>query len=206
MHAAFETSVKAVRTDVAKWQRGQALAPIAVVVSIIARRSMVPVLLLAAGGLLATAGVLFIQARRSMGRCELHALGDRVRLDDGDAGAEIARGDVRAWTFQGGTARLYTSVAGWRLAMLEGGVEDLRQILASVFGPPLLLQRRGSVRARQVAGGIALTGAVVVAVAIALDFGPLVFVGVLMVLFGLGALGALSQRVAMSRTSARAPR
>jgi hypothetical protein len=202
MRAGFETTVKAVRTDVAKWQRGQTLAPIAVAVSIIARRTMAPTLLLAAGGLLATAGVLFIQARRSLGRCELHALGDRVRLNHRDAAAEITRGDVRAWTFQGGTARLYTADAGWRLAVLEGEAQDLRQILAPIFGAPLLLQRRGSVRARQVAGGVALTGAVLVAVAIAFHFGPLVVAGVLIVLFGLGALGALSQRVAKGRTSA----
>lgn len=198
--------VKAVRTDAAKWQWGRTLAPIGVVVSIFARRTMAPGLLAATMALFAPAIVLFIRARRSLGRCELHALGDRLRLNAGAAVAEIARDEVRAWTFEGGSARLYTSDAGWRLGVLKGEAEDLRPILARVFGAPLVLRRRGSVRARQVSGGVALLGAMLVAAAIAFDFARLVLVGVPVVMLGLGALGALSQRVTMGGTSARSPR
>jgi hypothetical protein len=90
--------------------------------------------------------------------------------------------------------------------VLKGEAEDLRPILARVFGAPLVLRRRGSVRARQVSGGVALLGAMLVAAAIAFDFAQLVLVGVPVVMFGLGALGALSQRVTMGGTSARSPR
>ena len=91
-----------------------------------------------------------------------------------------------------GAARLYASAAGWRLGALPADAEELRQVLTPIFGAPLLLRRRGSVRARQAAGAVAFAGAALFAVAIVFDVARLVLVGVPALILGVAALWALS--------------
>ena len=170
------------------------VVPFGLVVSIFARRSMNPVLLAAATALSATALALFALSRRSFGKCEVRTLGDRVVV--GAGAAEILGKEVHAWTLAEGVARLYSSAAGWRLAFSAKESETFRSALASIFGNPLDLHRRGSLRARRIAGLFALLGVGLSGVGIGLDVPPLVALGVPATVFGLAALGALSQKVA----------
>jgi hypothetical protein len=163
------------------------------IAGVVARRTMAPTLVAAAGGLVAAAFAVLLSARRSFGRCTASPAGDRLRLGDGRA--EISRRDVRAWTLDGGVARVYTAHAGWRVAVPAGEGASLDRILRSVFGSPLILRRRGSARARKIAAGVAAAGAGLVATSFALEIVPLVVVGVPALIFGLATFGALSQKV-----------
>ncbi len=193
MNGARELTANAVRTDVVKWRVGQALVPISTVVSVFARRTMEPPVLAVAAVLLATTGILLWSARRPFRGCALRVLGDCVRLGDHDA--ELNRSEFRAWTLEAGVARLYSPSTGWRLSVSASETEALHQLLRPIFGAPLVLRRRGSQQGRQIAGAVAIVGAVLVSTSIAFELVPLVLVGVPALIFGLAALGALSQKV-----------
>jgi hypothetical protein len=186
-------TARTIRTDVVKWRLGQAFAPFCVGASVLARRTMSPLLIAGTACLFAVALSAFARARRSFGWSTLQPISGRLRI--GDEGGEIACGDVLAWTIDGAVARLYTGDAGWRFRVPAGDSTALCLLLTSMFGPPLALRRRGSLRARRVAGAVTVAGLALAIAGIALDVPMLPAAGVLAFVFGVGAMGALSQKV-----------
>jgi hypothetical protein len=178
---------------IARIRAAQALIPFAVVASIFARRSLNPVAVTVALLLQLATLVTFLSARRGLGW-------QRFRLDKG-AGSfgpnlRLARTRVERWTIHGRLARLYCQDISLRLRGRTSAAESLDACLRCWLGAPLLLERRGSARARGIAATVALSGLAFVAAAFALDNVPLVVAGILCVVLGGATFGALSQRVA----------
>lgn len=184
---------RAVRIDVSRVRLGQVLIFVCMVAVPLARRFMIGPMLAGVGGLLLVTLIVFVSARRSFGQVALDMGGGRLRL--GVDGPQLARADVTAWTIDGASARVYTREAGWRFTTSAENADVLRRLLAGAFGGPLILKRRGSRRARAIAGIVALAGIPLTATGIALQIPLLAAAGVPAVIFGLAALGALSQKV-----------
>src|SRR5262245_4496955 len=124
-------SASVLRTDLAKLRLGQLLASICVVVAPLARWTLAPILLSAAGALMIGTCAVFFRSRRSFGQTLLLAQGNRLQL--GDAG-EIGRREVSTWTLESGVASLRTPTALWRLSVPANAADGLRQALVPLFG------------------------------------------------------------------------
>ena len=183
---------RAVRIDVRRTRLGLFLVPVCAVTGVVARRTMVGPLLVATLGLFVATVVVFTTARRSLGRCHVRAGSGRLQI--GENGQDIPVRDVRSWTIDGRTSRVYTAEAGWTFRAAPEQGDALRALLVGVFGPPLFLTRRGSRRAR-FATTVAVLGLAAAAAGIAQDIPAFTMVGVPAFLFGLAVLGALFQKV-----------
>jgi hypothetical protein len=137
--------------------------------------------------------VILLTARRALGRCLLRSVGGRLQL--GESGGEIPARDVRTWTLDGRTARVYTVHAGCRVRADPDQADAFRAMLVSVFGTPRSLTRRGSLRARVIAATVAGLEPAAAESGIFLEITSFAMLGVSAFVFGLAFLGALSQEV-----------
>jgi hypothetical protein len=182
-----------VRYDVSRWTVAQGVAPFALLAGIAARRIPSAGTITAALALLVLALFLFLRARRSLGAQTLMPQAGKLRLQE--SGDELSRQTTSRWTLSGATARLHGRRMSYKLRVAEAERVPLEQALTSTFGALTVTARRGSARARGIAGGVLALGVVALATAIALQSLPLLFVGVLAGIGGGATLGALSQRV-----------
>jgi hypothetical protein len=198
MPAFNEESIEArvTRYNVARFRAGQALVPIAIIVTIFARRlpDVVPIsAALVAQGL---AVLAFLSAIRWLGWQPVRVERSAVWL--GSTGVQAPRNRVRDWTYVNGVARLYGADTSFTLRARKGQEAMLEALLRGLLGKPTQLERRGSKRGRIIAISAAVVGLVLVGLAFALDSIPLIVVGMPAFIFGLATFGALSQRVARS--------
>jgi hypothetical protein len=112
--------------------------------------------------------VLGLRAYRWLGRQELAFEEDQVLIGDGLA---VRGQDVRMWAVGEGEARLYDADSRfvWRFLVDDQRLETLRANLTKIFGVSRLIVRRGSRRARSVAGGLVLAGLALFAAGVGAD-------------------------------------
>jgi hypothetical protein len=192
-------AVTATRYDVTRIQVVRFLAPMAMILGVIARRFMTAPLLLAAFALLLFTFGLYALSRVALGRRELQIRNGVLRLATGsarDPADDIALRSLRKWTWNGSMARLYAAEHSWKLRAARGDHETLGAALREALGPPLVLRRRGSASARTLAISMAALGLVAAGFGIAYETTALALMGVPCLIGGLAAFGALSQSVA----------
>jgi hypothetical protein len=201
-------AVTATRYDVARIQIVQFLAPAAMILGVVARWRMTTPLLLAGFALILFTFGLYASSRAALGRRALQirngilrlaiestALGETAPCAH-DPADDIALRSIRKWTWDGSIARLYAAEHSWKLRSARGDHETLGDSLRETLGPPLVLRRRGSARARVLALSMAALGVVAAGFGIAYETTALALIGVPCLIGGLAALGALSQSVA----------
>jgi hypothetical protein len=121
-------------------------------------------------------------------------------------GIKIARsmihpGEFGRWRWRGKRAIVFALEGNLSVvAQSSAETDSLRLMLKSALGDPLRYRRRGSLRARQMAGATGLAGAGLMSVAFRFDIKPLWLLAISMLLGGLVLFGALSQTVAASGT------
>ena len=126
-------------------------------------------------------------------------LGIQTIRVDGDAlrlGTDISlpRDTVQRWTFSKGVANLLCSGTSYRLRATrssEAGVEDC---LRSLLGAPTMLQKRGSLRSRLLAGAVMIGGFAATISAFTFESMPLVVIGVPSIILGFAAFATLSSK------------
>src|SRR5262249_44927036 len=114
----------------------------------------------------------------------------------GESAFALPRVQVRNWTMVDRVARLYSSNVSYRVLAREGSEQVVRALLSSQFGQPIALERRGSNTARMLAVGAAISGVIVVALAIYFDKAALAAIGAPLLVGGIAAFGVLTQRAA----------
>lgn len=183
------------RYTLAKLQRIQVLIPLGVLASTAVSR--LPGLVTLSTGL-AVMLAFWLVLRSAITRVGVQT----IRVDD-DAvwigtGISIPRDTVRWWTLSKGVTRLFCGGTTYRLRMNRGSETGIENRLRSLLGAPTILQRRGSPRARWIAGAIMVGGLAATIGAFLVDSVPLVIVGIPSMLFGFGAFAALSSRRAVT--------
>jgi hypothetical protein len=190
--AAVDVMAQVVRYDRRRLRMAQALVPLAVLAAIASRYAASPTGWTLAAAAQLAAGGCFLFARRGLGWSRLTAEGGALGL--GGAAWRIKRGEVGRWTISGGKARLYGQDVSWKLRVHENP-EALRGLLASLFGPPIPLHRRGSLRQRTIALAVCLLGVLITALTIAFAWPiALIFLGIPCALLGFGVFAAFTQR------------
>jgi hypothetical protein len=199
--------VTATRYDVARIRIVRVLAPVTMIVGVSARWTMAKPLVLAAFALILFTIGMYASSRAALRRRAMHVCDGviRLRADSAawrpsahprhDPSDDIALAAIRQWTWNGSIVRLYGGEHAWKLCSASGHHEALGHALRAGLGPPLLLRRRGSARARVLALAIAAVGGAALWAGIAYEWSALALVGVPCVIGGLAALGALSQSV-----------
>lgn len=178
------------RFNLRRMRLGQLLVPLAAIVSPFARRSMSPVALLATVLLMGGALWAFVTARTRRSATIAVRRG-RLHLD----GQSIPAGDEAKWRWHGKRATLFLATGNVVVRpRVPIQAELLHAKLRASLGDPLTFKRRGSPRARFVAGSALALGLVLTIVGFAFDSFVAV-VGLVMIIFGGAALGALSQAV-----------
>jgi hypothetical protein len=185
---------KVTRYRIGRIRLGQLLVPLAVIVSVFARRVPTTLSILLAFALQGIALAVFLSAMKGFGWQPLR-FGDGG-VSFGETGLRLLRREVRRWTLIGRIARLYGGEVSFKLQVGEGSETVLGALLQSQFGSPLVMERRGSTRARLVALFAALAGVVLCTFAIARDSALLALLGAPAMVLGLAMFGAMSQRVA----------
>ena len=186
--------VQLVRYNVTRVRLVQALLPVALILVPVARRTMYPLVICFAAlvlavvlGLLAT-----LRTKRQAVVQECH---NGLRFSD----ETIRREDLRMWRWEGNRARLYLAHGALVLRAM-GQWKGLEKVLVTALGPPRTFVRRGSRRARVAASMLLLMG--IAWFGIFFAFGSdLAAFGVLAVVGGASALGALSQSVPQTAVS-----
>ena len=186
-------SVRLVRHDIKRLRWGQLLVPVAWIATVAARRLPGPVSFTLAGASLTFALLAFVTARRGFGRRVLILEGRRLHF--GAETPEIRPASVTSWTWDSPTARLYGAELSWRLTTDRANADELRAALTTAFGKPKLLRRRGSARARRAAFAVLLAGAAMTGAGFRFQLMACAVLGVLGLIGGVAALGALSQKV-----------
>jgi hypothetical protein len=201
-------AVTATRYDVTRTQIVRFLAPVAMILGLIARRLMTTPLLLAAFALILFTFGLYASSRAALGRRAQQIRNGVLRLATDSAALgetaprahdpsdDIALRSIRKWTWDGSIARLYAAEHSWKLRSACGDHETLEGALREALGPPLVLRRRGSARARRLALSMAALGIVAAGFGMAYETTALALIGVPCLIGGLAAFGALSQSVA----------
>lgn len=186
--------VKVRRLDVARLRVFQVTASAVVLFSVVGRRvHSFPFGVFV--GVAMVALVLGLRVYRWLGRREIVFEGDHIRV--GDGGPAVQPRELRMWAIGEREVRLYTANFSFVWMFLADGaqLDALRAKLTKMFGRPRLLVRRGSRRARAVAGGLALAGTGVCAAGLGADAMALGFSGGVIVPFAFSALMILSQKV-----------
>lgn len=181
------------RYTVRRFRVGQALIPLAMLVTVLARRSENPVAMVVMVGVLGFTLFALLSAIKRFGE-------QSIRIDRGSiwfcpSNERVRRERVRDWTWLNGVARLYGSDSSYTLKACSGSEVTLEASLQGLLGAPQSLQRRGTFRARMIALGIAFLGLAACGAAFMLDSIPLIVAGVPAFGIGLATFGALSQRV-----------
>ena len=179
------------RYTLARLQRIQVLIPIAILASTLARR-LPGVLTLSIG--LAVMLAFWLVLRSAVTRVGIQTIrvdGDAVRIG---TDISIPSSIVERWTFSKGVASLLCGGTSYRLRTSrnsEAGVEDC---LRSLLGAPTMLQKRGSTRARLIAGAVMIAGLVATTSAFVFDSIPLAVIGVPSMLIGFAIFATLSSQ------------
>jgi hypothetical protein len=180
------------RFTIAKLQRIQFLIPLGLVASTLARRLPgILTLALALGVMLAFWRVLRSAVRR-LGMQTVRFESEALWI--GRENIHVARNEVVRWTFSNGVAALLCQGTTYRLRSRRGRDSELADCLRSLLGPPTRLEKRGSPKARLIAGSSMIGGLAAVACGITYDIMPLGVVGVPTMLIGFGIFAALSTR------------
>ena len=185
--------VRVTEYRIARLRAGQAMLPVVVVASILARRSLEPILVGVAVLVQVATVIMFLRARRGLGWVAFRSKGEKGSFD---SELVVSREKVRNWTLVDATARIYCSDVSLRLDCSTPDVAQLRAMLSSWLGAPKSLERWGSRRARLFALTAAAVGMVLAVAAFVYDSVPLVVVGLPCFVAGIALFGALSQRVA----------
>jgi hypothetical protein len=186
-------SVQVSQYRVARIRAGQALLPFAIIASIFARRSLESTAVAIAVALQLAAIISLLSARRSLG-----AQPFSVQDGKGKVATQLvlARQRVLRWTVTGNVVRLYCGDMSRRLACRSEDEQLLVESLTGRLGRPVLLKRRGSDKARLLAGAAATVGLICTVAAFTFQSVPAVLIGLPMFVVGLAVFAALSQRVA----------
>jgi hypothetical protein len=190
-----ELQATVTRYTLAKLQRIQVLIPLGVLASTAASR-LPGILTLSIG--LAVMLAFWLVLRSAITRVGVQTI--RV---DGDAvwigtGISIPRDSIRWWTCSKAVIRLFCGGTTYRLRTSRDSETGIENCFRSLLGVPTMLQRRGSPRARLIAGAIMVGGVAATIGAFLADSVPLVIVGIPAMLFGFGAFAALSTRRAVT--------
>jgi len=181
------------RYNIARFRLGQALVPVALIVTVVARRfpDTVPI----AGAFIAQGFVAaaFLSAVRWLGWQPLRF--ERGAVWFGTTGLHAKQNALRDWTLRDGVVRIYGSDASFKLRVRPGGEPALEALLRGLFGRATRLKRRGSKRARTGALVVALAGLTAVVGSFLADMLALTLLGTPALIAGLATFGALSQRV-----------
>lgn len=186
------------RYNVKRVRFGQALIPLAMIVTIVARRTEGTLAGFAMLGVLVTAALAFLSAIKRFGWQAVRVERGSVWMGTGPTSERIRCEQVRDWTWLNGIARLYGGEISYTLKSRPGSDEALETLLRGLLGKPRGLQRRGSPRARMIALSVAGLGLAACVSAFVFDSVPLIVVGVPAFGIGLATFGALSQRIAQS--------
>jgi hypothetical protein len=183
------------RYTLAKIQRIQFLIPLALVASTLAQR--LPGIW-TFGFALCVLLAFWLVLRDAIKRLGLHSV--RVERDEVWIGNDIRlpREAVQRWTFSNGVAALLCQGTTYRLHSKRDCESALEDCLRSVLGAPTMLERRGSAKARWIAGSVMISGLVAVAAGITFDLMPVFVIGVPSTLIGFGLFAALSSRRVVS--------
>jgi hypothetical protein len=185
---------KVIRYDVKKLAVGQILLSVGAVSFYALKHAFGPAGTAPSLIILTSSIVFFALGRRSLGWRDLRARNGELEVANGqEPRSVVVKGPTR-WTLDGLAARLYGDRHTWRIRAAQGQEMALRDLLTPLFGTPILLQRRGSPRARAIALLVACAGVVLTTLAAALELTPLIFAGVPCAIFGLATFGALSQK------------
>ena len=190
---ALDVSIR--RYNVRRLRLIQTLTPLFVVLSILTRRfveDQAVMLVVAFALLLLIVGLLTVSMRLRGQR--LIRRGRHLEL--GNDEARIQRDEVSSWTLTGRSARLYCGNVSYRLKATRGQEAALAANLHQALGSPVELHRRGSKRARTIAGITAAVGVVSLVVGLVYGIMILFALGFLGSILGLSTVAALSQRVA----------
>lgn len=186
-------NVRVTEYRIARIKAGQAIVPLAVLSSIVARRWLHPVAVAVAVVVLVAGLLSFFSARRALGR-------QPFRVQDGSAvfGTRITltRKRVLRWTLGANVIRLYCADISLRLVCDSDDRHQLVQSLTAWLGRPIQLERRGSQQARMLAIFAAAAGLACTVAAFAFETIALVVIGLPVFIIGLATFGALSQRIA----------
>ncbi|MET0592297.1 MAG: hypothetical protein ABW133_06335 [Polyangiaceae bacterium] len=202
MAAESDLLVTATRYHIARIQIARTLLPIATIVGIVARRLLGDAIVVVAFALLAVLLALWFSASKGLGRRRMQIRSGALRLArqdaesaarDEDRSSEIPFRSIRQWTWNGTIARLYGAEHSWKLRAIDGKDEALGESLRGALGAALILKRRGSGRARIIALVVAVLGLASAGFGIATETGPMAILGVLGLVGGFAAFGALSQ-------------
>lgn len=194
-----EKALPSVPARVVRWhpervRLGQSLLPVAMLVGIMARRTGGTVLFAAAFATIGVALAILLGARRGFAGASVSVERGRIRL--GPREPPIVASEVRRWAFDGATARIQGASVTWSIRASSADTPALGAALRSALGRPVLLTPRGSQPARRAAFVVGASGVLFVALALGLGLMPLFPVGLLCIIGGVTAFGALSQKVA----------
>ncbi len=189
-----QLEARVTRYNIPRFRLGQALVPIALIATVLARRFPESVPLAAALFAQALAAGAFLSAVRWFGWQKLRS--ERGTVWFGSTGLRIKRDSVLEWTTVGRTARIYGSDVSFRVRVRAGAEPAIQGVLRPILGKPTALKRRGSKRARTIALGVAVLGLGLVLISFAVvDTIVLTILGTPALVFGIATFGALSQRV-----------
>jgi len=183
------------RYTLAKLQRIQVLIPLGVLNSTAARRFP--------GILTLSIGLAVMLAFWLVLRSAVTRFGVQIVRVDGDAvwlgsGISVPRDSVRWWTCSKGAITLICGGTTYRLRMKRDGETGIERCLRSLLGAPTRPQRRGSPRARLIAGAIMVGGVAALICGFVVNSVALACIGVPSMLLGFGAFAALSSRRAVT--------
>lgn len=186
--------VKVRRLDVARLRVFQVAASAVVVLSVVGRQ-IHAFRLSVFVGVAMVALVLGLRAYRWLGRRDIVFEGDHILV--GNGGPTVQPRELRMWAAGEGAVRLYAAdfCFVWLFRADGARLDALRAKLTKIFGRPRLLVRRGSRRARAIAGALTLAGVGVCAAGLGADAMALGFSGGLVVPFAFSAFMILSQKV-----------
>lgn len=178
------------RFNIRRIRLGQLLIPLTAIVTPLATRSMGPVALVASVLLSGVAIWSFVSARTK--RAVKLCLRDHALYLGSEAIHTAASG---TWSWMGERATLFLPDGNVAVrARSRADAPALQSLLRSVLGTPLKYRRRGSLSARITAASALFTGFGLTSFGFA--YGSVVApIGLMLIVFGGAALGALSQNV-----------
>lgn len=179
------------RYTLARLQRIQALIPIAILASILARQLPGILTLSIALAVMVAFWLVLRGAIRRVGIQSVRVDGDAVWIG---TDISIPRSTVQRWTFSRGVASLLCGGTSYRLRTNRNSEAGIEECLRSLLGAPTMLQKRGTPRARVIAGAVMIGGVGATISAFAFDSVSLAIIGVPSTLIGFAAFATLSSQ------------
>ena len=184
--------------DIPRFRAFQVAAFVGVALSLFGRRVPgVPlsVLVGAFSIVVVIAVVLGLRSYRWLGSREFAFEKDHLLV--GEGGPSVHRRDLRMWAIGEGEVRLYGAdfASVWRFLATDSRLDIVRAKLATTFGRPRILVRRGSRRRRAIGIGLAFAGIGAVVVGLSAELDALGLLGVLVAAFAFTSVMFSSQKV-----------